>query len=269
MTDFQLIASATDRYNFHCHTQYCDGYSLMEDFVRRAIDDGFRHLGFTPHSVVPIESPCNIRECDVRPYFDEIDRLREEYGSYIAIYAAMEVDYLGVDWGPASPFFSSLPLDYRIGSVHFVPNQRGELIDMDGHYTRFAERLASHFNGDLRYVVETYFDQTMNMIEAGGFEMIGHFDKIANNASHVQADIEDEPWYADRIEQIISAIAERGITAEINTKQWLEYRRFSPDARYFARLKEAGIPLVVNSDSHHAHLLNAGRDEALKLLKSL
>ena len=266
MTDFSAITSASHRYNLHCHTQFCDGYSLMEDFVRRAIDEGFTHLGFTPHSVVPIESPCNIRRCDVQPYFDEVARLREEYGRYLIIYAAMEIDYLGSDWGPSHPYFDTLPLDYRIGSVHFVPTREGELVDMDGRPERFAERLAKHFGGDLRYVVETYFDQSMKMVEAGGFHIIGHFDKISNNASHVKPDVEDEPWYRERIDELIESIIDHRLTVEINTKQWLEFKRFSPSARYFSRLKQAAIPLVVNSDSHHAHLINAGRDEALRLL---
>ena len=65
MIDFERIARESQLYNFHSHTPYCDGHAPMRDFVEEAIRMGFTDWGFTPHSPVPIASPCNIKLADV------------------------------------------------------------------------------------------------------------------------------------------------------------------------------------------------------------
>ena len=111
-------------YTFHSHTQFCDGHATMENFVEAAIRNGFSHYGFSPHSPVPIESPCNMSMESVPAYLAEFERLRNLYGDRIRLYASMEIDWLGPQWGPSNDYFQALPLDYRIGSVHFIPDNR-------------------------------------------------------------------------------------------------------------------------------------------------
>ena len=108
--------------------------------MTQAISSGITTLGFTPHSPVPLQSPCNMPDCDVAAYFSEIDRLRQLYGHSITLLAGMEIDYLGSDWGPCSSYFDSLPLDYRIASVHFIPDFDGNPIDIDGRVTSFNKK---------------------------------------------------------------------------------------------------------------------------------
>ena len=43
----------------------------------------------------------------------------------------MEIDYLNEIQNPANSYFQALPLDYRIGSVHFVYTDEEEIIDTD------------------------------------------------------------------------------------------------------------------------------------------
>ena len=81
--DIIEITGSTDRYNFHSHTQFCDGRVSMEEMVVAAIESGMKHWGFSPHSPVPFESPCNMSESDVKPYLDEVERLKGVYGDKI------------------------------------------------------------------------------------------------------------------------------------------------------------------------------------------
>lgn len=113
--------SGSRRYTLHSHTEFCDGRAQMEAFAREALAEGFTHYGFTPHSPVPIESPCNMAASKVPVYLAEVERIKGVYGDRCRFYAGMEVDYLGPEWGPANEYFRSLPLDYTIGSVHFIP----------------------------------------------------------------------------------------------------------------------------------------------------
>lgn len=265
--NFLEIICDSKLYNFHSHTQFCDGRASMDMFAREVVAQGFSHYGFSPHSPIPIESPCNMLKNDVPTYLNEVARIKEEYkDSQTKFYASMEIDYLGKDWGPAHEFFQNLPLDYRIGSVHFIPCQSGEMIDIDGSFENFDCKMERYFAGDIRYVVETFYKQSIDMVNACGFDLIGHFDKICNNASHYCPGIEDELWYQVLVSELIEAIIAQKLTVEINTKAWDKHTRFFPHSRYWKRLIEAQVPIIINSDAHYPHLINAGREEALKQL---
>lgn len=263
------IAAQTDAYCLHSHTQFCDGRATMEEMAEAACNAGMKHYGFSPHSPIIVESSCNMSRDSVDYYLKECQRLKELYAGRMNIYAGMEIDYLGPQWGPASDFFKALPLDYSIGSIHFVPTRDGEYVDIDGRFENFRWKMHDYFGDDIRWVVEQYFSQTHAMIDAGGFNIIGHFDKVGHNASHFRAGIEDEPWYAALVDGVIDHIASAGIIAEVNTKALAEHHRTFPGERLWKKVKEAGIPLIVNSDAHFPDLINAGRAETISRLRDI
>lgn len=263
------IAAQTDAYCLHSHTQFCDGRATMEEMAEAACNAGMKHYGFSPHSPIIVESSCNMSRDSVGYYLKECQRLKELYAGRMNIYAGMEIDYLGPQWGPASDFFKALPLDYCIGSIHFVPTRDGEYVDIDGRFENFRWKMHDYFGDDIRWVVEQYFSQTHAMIDAGGFNIIGHFDKVGHNASHFRAGIEDEPWYAALVDGVIDHIASAGIIAEVNTKALAEHHRTFPGERLWKKVKEAGIPLIVNSDAHFPDLINAGRAETISRLRDI
>lgn len=246
-------------YNLHSHTEFCDGRAQMEAFAREVIRQGFSHYGFSPHSTIPIESPCNITSGHVADYDCEFRRISETYGDRCRFFRSMEIDYLGPQWGPAHEYFARLNLDYAIGSVHFIPDQSGRYVDIDGKFESFKMKMERFFNNDIRYVVEKFYEQSISMVSEGGFDILGHLDKIAHNASLFLPGIEDEHWYAALVDDLISKVIESGVIVEINTKIVETAGRYFPDPRYWGRLVAAGVPLVVNSDAHVPALINAGR----------
>ena len=54
---------------------------------------------------------------------------------------------------------------------------------------------------------------------------------------------------------------------EINTKALHHLNTFFPNERYFPLLKELGVRVQVNSDSHYPERINSGRPEALAALQ--
>ena len=264
MLDLKRVVATTDSYNFHTHGQFCDGRDTMEAMAKAASDAGLLHLGFTPHSPVPIKSPCNMDIERVDEYYSETARLKDLYAGKMDIYRSFEIDYLGPDYGPHVDWVQRQPLDYRLGSVHFVPNQEGILLDCDGRFERFRQYLKDGYAGDLRYVVEKYFEQVLMMIERGGFELLGHFDKIAGNAAEADAGIEDEGWYEALIDDVVRKSAESGLVVEINTKALADRGRFYPAERWWGKLIEAGVAIAFDSDAHYAEKIMAGREEALE-----
>lgn len=280
--DIKSIVSSTRAYNFHSHTQFCDGRATMAQFVEAAVNERYLHYGFTPHSPIPFESPCNMAESRVNEYFNEFNRLKKLYDGRINLYLSMEIDYLDKDWGASNEYFSQLPLDYRLSSIHFIPTQSGEqMVDIDGHPDSFIRKMHDFFDDDIRYVVDTFYHQTIEMIEAGGFDLLGHFDKIGFNASHFHKGIEDEEWYRRHVDNVIDAIKSTGIVVEVNTKAWLPpvnatneqisaYNpRLFPSPTSISKLIKAGIPLAVNSDAHFTDRISAGRQAAFRLIDSM
>lgn len=279
--DLRTIISSTRAYNLHTHTQYCDGRADMARFVASAVEAGYEHLGFTPHSPIPIPSPCNMELNDVDRYIKEFYRLQDVYRGRINLYMSMEIDFLGEKWGASIDYFKELPLDYRLSSIHFIPTQDGELIDVDGSAKSFMEKMRVNFKDDIRYVVDTFYARTLEMIELGGFDMIGHFDKIGSNASRFKPGIEEEEWYQDHIESVVKTIKDKGLVAEINTKAWLPpvgcddetcrtYNpRLFPSPRTIIRLIEEDVPLAVNSDVHFTERITAGRVAAFGIIDSV
>ncbi len=257
----------------------------MEAFARMAVECGFTHYGFTPHSPLRFHSPCNMLAANVPRFLAEVERVRRDYGDRCRFYAGMEIDYIDDSWGPATPYFRQLPLDYRVGSVHFIPTKEGRFVDIDGSPERFCRNMAEVFGSDIRYVVETFYRQSRRMVLAGGFDFIGHFDKVGLNASAWQPGIEEEGWYRSLVDELVDMIIERRLAIEVNTKIYAKTAsadavghpagapdgtgRFFPATRHLRRLKAAGIPILVNSDAHVPALIDASRSAAFTLLDSL
>lgn len=267
------IIRSTDRYNLHSHSEFCDGHAPVAEIVAAACRNGFEVWGISPHSPICVDSPCNMSRDDMPTYFAETARLREEYAERMRILTALEVDFISRDFGPHIDYFEKMyqcgELDYRIGSVHFVPNQDGVPLDCDGSYERFARYLRDGYRNDLRYVVEKYFEQVLTMLELGGFELLGHFDKIAGNASCADPTIEDQCWYAALVEDVVRLAEDRDVVVEINTKAIESRKRLYPAERWWPLLLDSGIPLAVNSDCHDPQLTDLGRHQVLTALAAL
>lgn len=261
-----MIIPESRNYNLHSHTQFCDGRAPMEVMVAAALEEGMNIYGFTPHSPVCVESGCNMKKEEVPSYLSEYDRLCEIFDDKIRLFKGMEVDFISADFGPHIDYFRKLPLHYIIGSVHFVPNQQGIPLDCDGNTIRFKKYFVEGFENDLRYVVEKYFEQVLTMMERGGFDLLGHFDKIAGNASSVDPDIENYGWYKALIDDVVSHAESTKIPIEINTKSFIDKRRFFPSNRWWEKIIRADVPIIVNSDAHYPEKVNFGRNEAFALL---
>lgn len=248
--------------NYHSHSEFCDGRAPMAEMAAAAFSAGFTTWGISPHSPICCESSCNMKKEDVGDFLKETDRLKKAYEGKMNILAGMEVDYISDEFGPHIEYFRSLPLDYRIGSVHFVRTKEGRPVDVDGPAERFLEFLAKDFGGDLEYAVKTFFEMELEMLERGGFDIIGHLDKLGDNASHADPMIEDYPWYAELVEKVIAKAVEKGVRIEINTKKFESSGRFFPAERWWPLLKKYGADIVISTDAHYPEKVASGYSEA-------
>ena len=254
--------------NYHSHCSFCDGRAPLEEFVKEAITQGFYSYGVSSHAPLPFPTQWTMEWEQMEAYLDEFKNLRSKYADEIELYVGLEIDYLNEESNPSVARFTELPLDYRIGSVHLLYDAAGEVVDIDCSPAVFKERVDRHFNGDVLRVIRMYFDRLFRMVELGGFDILGHADKMHYNASCYHPGLLDEPWYEALMKDYFSLVASRGYLVEINTKAYDSLGTFYPNSRYWELMKEYQIKVLVNSDAHYPERINAGRMEALRLLQA-
>ena len=254
--------------NYHSHCSFCDGRAPFEEFVKEAITQGFYSYGVSSHAPLPFPTQWTMEWEQMEAYLDEFKNLRSKYADEIELYVGLEIDYLNEESNPSVARFTELPLDYRIGSVHLLYDAAGEVVDIDCSPAVFKERVDRHFNGDVLRVIRMYFDRLFRMVELGGFDILGHADKMHYNASCYHPGLLDEPWYEALMKDYFSLVASRGYLVEINTKAYDSLGTFYPNSRYWELMKEYQIKILVNSDAHYPERINAGRMEALRLLQA-
>ena len=254
--------------NYHSHCSFCDGRAPLEEFVKEAIRQGFYSYGVSSHAPIPFPTQWTMEWGQMEAYLDEFKNLRQKYADEIELYVGLEIDYLNEESNPSVARFTELPLDYRIGSVHLLYDAAGEVVDIDCSPAVFKERVDRHFNGDVLRVVRMYFDRLFRMVELGGFDILGHADKMHYNASCYHPGLLDEPWYEALMKDYFSLVASRGYLVEINTKAYDSLGTFYPNSRYWELMKEYQIKILVNSDAHYPERINADRMEALRLLQA-
>lgn len=255
------------RSNYHSHSLYCDGRAGMEDFVRFAVSRGFTSYGFSSHAPLPFPTAWTMEWDRMDDYLAEFRRLKEKYAGRIELYLGLEIDYLNEESHPAIERFRLLPLDYRIGSVHLLYDDEGRVVDADLPADKFRQMVDRHFHGDVERVVRLYYERSRRMVELGGFDIVGHADKVHYNAACCRPGILDEPWYDRLVRDYFAEIARRGYQMEINTKAYEELGVFYPDVRYFPLLRELGVRVQVNSDAHYPERIASGMSEAFRALR--
>jgi histidinol-phosphatase (PHP family) len=240
--------------NHHTHSLYSDGYSQPEDYIKAAIDKGFTLLGFSEHSPLPFENPFSFKIARKDQYLGEINQLKQKYSHLLSLYLSMEMDYVPRMSQSFSELKSAFGLDYVIGSVHLVrPVDSDELWFTDGpDYKTYDDGLINLFAGNIRKAVTRYYHQIHEMIENEKFDIIGHFDKIKMH-NRDRFFRESESWYQNLINQTLDLLKQHNIIVEVNTRGLYKKRSDTtyPGLETLIKIRQAGIPVMVNSDAHN------------------
>lgn len=257
--------------NYHSHCYFCDGKSLPETFVRFAVSRKFQTYGFSSHSPLPFDTNWNMPKDLVDDYFAEINRLKRKYAGKITLYAGMEIDYLDKSYNASIPYFQEMPLDYRISSVHFLPKSEElsekNMISIDGSFNDFQISLNNFFGGDIREMVTRYYQSVKEMIEAGGFDIVGHIDKIYMYSQLCDNFYFSARWYQDLVHEVFELIAQKGMIVEVNTKNLIKKGEIYPHFFMLPILRKLKIPIMINSDCHYPDLIDSGIKETVDILK--
>jgi len=253
--------------NYHGHCAYCDGQGALEEYIIKAIELNMEAIGISSHAPVPFVTDWTMPAYKLDQYVDELEALKHKYQNKIKVYRALEVDYIPGLVGPGNDEIKAANLDYTIGSVHFV----GQLNDgthwaIDGSVDSFKKGLNEIFNGDVKRAVSRYYELQREMLLKATPDIIGHMDKIKMHNKSLNLFDENESWYIDEVHQTIELIKKTGVIIEINTKAYFRDGHLFPGPEHWAKIKELGIPVTINSDAHHPDRLLNAFDEVSEML---
>jgi len=256
--------------NYHSHCTFCDGRSTMEEFIHFAIAKGVKKYGFSSHAPLPFNTFWNMKLDDLPDYEMEFNRLKEKYSDEIELFIGLELDYINNFFELDHDLYSTNHFDYKIGSIHYMDSlPQGGFWCIDGNFDDFERGLYQLFDGDIQAAVKRFYEISSLMIGKGGFDIVGHFDKIAFNASKCADFNKNENWYRNLVGDILQQIKNEGLILEINTKSLTEKGVTYPDIQFYPLINELQIPIVVNSDCHYPTNIIDGFEQTFKTLRQV
>lgn len=257
--------------NYHTHFELDDGNGQLEEYAESAIEKGMSILGFSPHAPLPYPNDWSLTEEGLQSYLSLIEKIKAEYKGRLTVYKGLEIDYLSRWGGPADSRWKELNLDYCIGSVHSMEiPETGEELSVDGPVEDLIRILEKRFDGNAEQLVHTYFELEMEMIEAGGFDILGHCDLIKKRNTDNRFFKQDEGWYRDKALEMLKLASEKDIVIEVNTGGLSRgtTTEVYPSPWMLGKCRELNIPLTLTSDAHRSEHLDFYMKEAAGTVKS-
>ncbi len=240
-------------YNYHTHTYRCGhAEGTDEEYVLRAIESGFKSLGFSDHLPLRFSdgSETNYRcpTAKAEEYISSVKALAEKYKDKIDIKVGFEAEYYPTLFERSLAYVKELGADYLIMGQHFLgPENEGYL------------SLIS-VGGSDNELIKSYSDLVIEGIKTGAFTYVAHPDGF---------NFSGEPEvYKSEMRRICVASKEENVPLEINLLGVRTDRHY-PNPLFWEVAGEVGSPVTFGSDAHQP--INtydeASVKKALKMVK--
>jgi histidinol-phosphatase (PHP family) len=236
--------------DYHMHSSYSDGRSDPEDYITSAIAAGLSEIGFSEHLTLFRDlEDWNMNPGNISPYINHIESIRNKIKN-IRIKTGLEVDFFVGKEKEIGAFLADLPLDYIIGSVHYL----GE---------KTVDVCPEFYEGkSINRLFESYFASVTAAASSGLFDIIGHCDLIRIYGFKPSSD--QEPLY--RV--LAKTMKMNNVAFEVNTNgRNRPLADFYPDRKFLHIFREENVPVCVNSDAHMPSRVGQYFDEAYELLR--
>lgn len=167
--------------NYHTHTWRCmHAIGTEEEYVRRAIDVGFKVLGFSDHTPWPYKSDfvatMRMRVDQLQGYLDIVRGLGEKYAGQILIPVGLECEAFPGYMGWLSDLKAE-SLDFLILGNHYDGTDEGD------HYV-FSDEGGFYFGRCTRPEhIARYVKRTIAGMETGLFDYVAHPDLFCHGYS--------------------------------------------------------------------------------------
>lgn len=245
------------------HSHSCFSYdsdAAVEAMCEAAIDVGIDELCITDHFDANLIEPDELPEDHYNAKAAEkaIRAAAEKYADSMTLTYGLELGEPHELPEYTKYILSQAKFDYVIGSLH---NLRGM---PDFYVVPFRDmddaRADKIFRG--------YFDQTLEMIDFGGFNTLGHLGYPFRISGLERVDLR---IYRTAIEKIYSALIKNGIALEVNTSGLRGgINSLLPTAQMIEWYRAMGGRLItVGSDAHTADVIGHSVADTLKTLSDM
>jgi histidinol-phosphatase (PHP family) len=267
--------------SIHTHTIFCDGKDDVETMCRAAYEKGLVSIGFSSHAPIGktgIKSTWRMKDEKLGEYINEVNAARLRWERKLPVYLGLEVDYIKGLCSALDGDIKDLNLDYTISSVHYLMPDSGETFTVDGPVDELENGILDGFGGDGESMLNAYWNNVMEMITLGGFDIVGHLDLVRKNHKSGRSPAFQERqgrWfevenadYMQRAEEIIRAISSAGLVVEANTGGLNRgyITDTYPSLAVLRLLHRYKIPVMVSADAHRAIDLDGHYREARQIL---
>jgi len=229
----------------HVHTKLC-GHAVgeMEDYVQVGRDRGLTQLFFLEHLELGIDyfEQTWLTEADFDEYFRCGGELQRKYRDVLRIGLGVEVGFNPQRREELLAALAARPWE-RIGiSYHFVAVA-------GRHYnlgSRKNENLETLGKLGVANVLSAYFATLLEAVETLPGQVVCHLDA----AMRYHPEVRLAASHYRQIEEILLAMARRGMALEINASGLARRGQPYPAREIIAEAVRRGIPLTAGSDSH-------------------
>ena len=254
---------------YHTHNHYCDGKGKPKAYAESALEKGFDALGFSSHSPWP-DSSCGIKEKAVPKYIKEIQSLKEQYAGKLDIYLGLEIEYFPGMSSAADEYYETLPLEYRIGSLHSLWDEvEKKWYAIDGPVDEFKHIVNDMCGGITENLVRRYYGHIREMIGIGHIDILGHLDLIKKHNRDDAYFSEEASWYREEVLATLDTLKDSGIILEVNTggicRGYTDTVYPSPWILEESRKRD--IPVQLNADAHSPENLDFYYEEAGRIIE--
>lgn len=241
--------------DYHTHHHRCGhAEGELRDVIQAAVGRELAAIGLSDHAPLlhlaredwPFPNIAMPKE-EFPHYAAEMADLKREFGNVIPVRMGVEADYVPGFVDAYRELLSPYPLDYVIGSVHFV----------DG-WSIFQEALPE--GATREEVWDRYLVLTQEAAGCGLFDILGHLDCLKTKG-HLP-----EEWNTPRLAETLDAIADAGIAIELNTSGWRKpVGECFPSFPILEMTAARGIPVCLGSDAHRPQDVGADFGRAASL----
>ncbi|MBA4409847.1 MAG: histidinol-phosphatase HisJ family protein [Bacteroidota bacterium] len=234
--------------DYHMHSVLSDGQNSYEEMVLASIAKGLDEIGFSDHVCLkPVEWAIRIEDIPVMT--SQILDLKLKYEGQIKIKYGIELDYFPGREGELKELIESIPLDYVIGSVHFIGNWN---FDSD-------QSLYGKWSNDKLYA--KYFHLIQQAARSDLFDIIGHLDIIKK--FRVYPETNQDLLFEDTLR----IIKEHNLVVELNTGGLdRPCSEFYPGEKLLELCYKYNIPVTLGSDAHQMEQIARHYENAFELL---
>ncbi|AEG61562.1 histidinol-phosphatase [Desulforamulus ruminis] len=246
--------------DYHIHTFRC-GHAVgtVDEYVAEARKKGLRELGFADH--LPLywlpEDRRNPELAmswpELKTYIHEVQQVRRANPD-LSIKLGLEADYVPGYEPELKKILQELPLDYVLGSVHFLGDWAFDDPAGVGEYQKH----------DLDELYQRYFKMVQRGAASGLFDIMAHPDLIKKFGFKPGGSLKE------LYRETVKVFKEAGVCVDVNAAGWrYPCNELYPAPDFLKMCYQLGVPVTLGSDAHKPEQVGLGLNRAAALLKEI